>query len=224
MSRKLLRVPPSFSWPLNKIWGGYLNPYSRQAGTCPDCENGYDRAGGRPEANAALFMAQWYGTAAFDPVAYGAEPLSPTAPAIWNRARHNGIRGPDYDPMLRPFDREAVAREAHRLYVLKRTQWRHQLIQADVDALVAAGRLPDFTHRPQNAAQAQQLRDQAARHESGCWLSEPNGHQPTAAEVNAWSLRGFGHDDLNKCACVKARCAREGVPYTCARCGGSAEV
>lgn len=61
MSRLLKRVPSSFSWPLHQVWGGYLNPYLKLAGKCPDCKNDYDRVGGRPEANASLFHDQWYG-------------------------------------------------------------------------------------------------------------------------------------------------------------------
>src|SRR5574341_1483662 len=118
----------------------------------------------------------------------------------------------------------AVAREARRLHALWRDQWCHHLVQADVDALVADGRLMDFTRRPRNDAQAAKLEEQAAAGGSGCWLDEPNGHHPTAAEVNAWSLNGLGHDAINQHACVRARCAREGVPLTCARCEGSGKV
>ena len=37
-----------------------------------------------PNASAALCYDQWYGNAAFDPVAYGATPISPDDPAIWD--------------------------------------------------------------------------------------------------------------------------------------------
>lgn len=37
MSRKLMRVPMDFSWPLDETWEGYVNPHYRK---CPDCENG----------------------------------------------------------------------------------------------------------------------------------------------------------------------------------------
>lgn len=42
MGRELRRVPLNFSWPLNKVWEGYLNPHHRK---CPDCEDGYTAAG-----------------------------------------------------------------------------------------------------------------------------------------------------------------------------------
>ena len=40
--RTLKRVPSDFSWPLHKIWRGYLNLHYRE---CPDCDNGYTPAG-----------------------------------------------------------------------------------------------------------------------------------------------------------------------------------
>jgi hypothetical protein len=273
MSRNLKRVPMGFDWPLKKTWGGYVNPYYDLATSCPDCAHGYDRARGRPDANAALFSEQWYGHAPFDPIAYGAIPLSPDDPAIWDFARRNVNKAPDFymtpsehaaerknrqkagiDLMelykttaelkaeldrpagdletleqpglvrIESFREAAVAREAKRLHALWCDQWSHHLIQADIDALVAARRLPDFTHRPRSAEQASQLAAQAAAGGSGYWLEEPNGYHPTAAEVNAWSLGGMGHDAMNQHACVEARCAREGVPFTCVRCEGSGKV
>lgn len=267
MSRTLKRVPLAFDWPLKQIWTGYVNPYYRLAGTCPDCDHGYDRARGRVDANAALFSDQWYGNAPFDPVTYGAEPLSPDSPEIWAVARYNVGRAPDFYMTLAEKSAErknlqragvdlmelykttaelkaeldkpagdlksldvsglvkigghreaAIAREAQRLYDLWRGQWKHQLIQADVDALVEARRLPDFTHRPRTSEQAAKLAAQAADGCSGYWLDEPNGYHPTAAEVNAWSFGGLSHDAINNGVCVEARCAREGVPYMCAVC------
>jgi len=250
VSRDLRRVPMTFSWPTGQIWGGFVNPYYRLAANCPDCEHGNDRAGGRPDANAALFQEQWYGNAPFDPAAYGAEPLSQFAPAIWRLASRNVGAAPDFymehaeriareafkykamsgtfDEPLVPFpsfDKErAINREARRLYELWRYQWCHHLIQADVDALIAADRLWDLTRRPLNAEQLEKLKDQEAAGGSGYWLDEPNGHHPTASEVNMWSSDGFGHDTINSYVCIKARCEREGVPYECTRCNGSGRI
>jgi len=253
MSRNLKRVPMTFSWPTGEIWGGFVNPYYKLAGTCPNCVNGYDRARGRPDANAALFHDQWYGNKPFDPVAYGAEPLSRLAPAIWRLASRNvdaapdfymthaeriareafkykaltGDFGPDAPPLVPfpSFDKErAINLEARRLYELWRYQWCHHLIQADVDALVEHGRLMDFTRRPRNSQQVEKLREQEAAGGSGYWLDEPNGCHPTATEVNEWSFEGFGHDGINSGICVRARCAREGVTHTCARCRGTSKI
>lgn len=275
MSRNLKRVPLDFTWPLKKTWGGYLNPYCDLATECPDCNLGHDRAGGRPDANAALFYEQWYGYAPFDPITYGAVPLSPASPTIWDRARRNIAADPDFymtpseraarranlqkagidlmelykttEELKAELDRPArdletleqpgllvkiesfyyeaaAAREAKRLHALWCNQWCHHLIQADVDALVTAKRLPDFTHRPRNPEQTALLEAQAAAGGSRYWLDEPNGYHPTADEVNVWSLGGLSHDAINSGVCIEARCAREGLPFQCARCQGSGKV
>jgi len=226
MSRNLKRVPINFDWPLHKIWSGYVNPYYKQSTKCPDCENGYDRAQGRPDANAALFYDQWYGNAPFDPVAYGAEPLTIEHPSVQAFARRNVDRSPDYyAPGTFPGERAlAYAHEAWRLFKLWRGQWCHHLIQEDVDALVEAERLWYFTHVPRDAGQAFVVAIRMAFHDTNSWLPEPNGYRPTAAEVNAWSIGGMGHDSLNCNVCVKARCEREGVPSECVRCAGTARI
>jgi hypothetical protein len=254
VSRQLKRVPLSFSWPLKQVWGGYLNPYAKLSAECPYCENGYDRVGGRPSANAALFIDQWYGNAPFDPAVYGAAPISPDDPVIWDRARRNVAHAPDFyrtpseqrqrlkfrqavmdglpgdDRPLVPFpafDREAaVAREARRLYAeCFCGHWCHHLIQADVDALVTAGRLWDFTRRPRDAGQALVVAVRQAFHDTNSWLPESNGHHPTATEINAWSRGGgFGHDAINAGICIRARCARENVPFECVYCQGSGAI
>lgn len=185
MGRELKRVPMDFVWPIRTTWGGYLNPYRRQSTECPDCKG----SGESPEVRR--MGAEWYGNAPFDPVAYGATPLVIDHPAIVEHARRNVERSPEYyGTGLR-----AVVAETRRLFELFRGQWSHQLIQADVDALVVADRLHDF-----------------------------RGRQPAADEVNAWSINGMGHDSINQWTCVKARCAREGITESnCARCSGEGE-
>jgi hypothetical protein len=251
MSRKLRRVPSSFNWPLKKIWGGYVNPYYGQAIECPDCEHGHDRTDGRPDANAALFYDQWYGTAPFDPVAYGARPLTIDHPGVQAFARRNIEAAPDYYmsstekraraefrrgvmegfPDDEPFhcfptweEDAAIAREAERLLDLWRGQWSHHLIQADVDALLEHDRLWNFTRVPRDAGQAVVVAIRMAFHNTNSWLPESNGRHPTADEVNDWSIGGMSHDSINSMYCIKARCEREGVPYLCARCKGSGKI
>ena len=250
MSRTLKRVPLDFSWPLREIWGGYVNPYYKLAATCPDCAHGYDRARGRAGANAALFYDQWYGHAPFDPVAYGAEPLTIDHPAIRLLAERNVARAPDlymtmaekkardefrhgamhgfpHDQPLVPmptFTRDSAIRfESRRLHELWRGQWKHHLIQADVDALIAADRLWDFTRVPRNADHEKIVADKLAAG-GNSWLPFDNGYRPTADEVNTWSSQGLGHDGFNSGICVEARCTREGVPYLCVRCAGSGQI
>jgi len=42
MGREIKRVPLDFSWPLNKVWGGFINPHYRE---CPaGCRGGYSPA------------------------------------------------------------------------------------------------------------------------------------------------------------------------------------
>jgi hypothetical protein len=255
VSRTLKRVPKTFSWPLKQTWGGYVNPYYALAGECPDCEHGYDRAGGRPDANAALFTNQWYGTAPFDPVAYGAVPISTGDPAIWDKAKWNVERAPEYymtrdeayarqefrrsfmdgfpgdDRPLIPFPvwhrGAAIAREAKRLYEdCFRGHWRYHLIQADVDALVAADQPWELTRRPLTPDQERRLREPGGSlGDHGHWLAEPNGYRWTAVEVNALTRsNAAGIGGNAHFACVSARCKREGVPLSCARCDGSGRI
>jgi hypothetical protein len=245
-------VPKDFTWPLRQVWGGFINPYYQLAGKCPDCEHGNDRARGRADANAALFRAQWYGNAPFDPVAYGAKtlPLTQEHPAYLLAVR-NVERAPDFhrssleQARLAEFKSQAMAgfpsnekplilfpswdkqaaidREAQRLYDLWRWQWSHHLVQADVDALVAADRLWDFTRVPINDKQREDMRKKREAGENS-WLPYDNGYRPTADEVNLWSYDSFGHDGMNAYVCVRARCEREGVPFLCARCAGNGTI
>lgn len=105
--------------------------------------------------------------------------------------------------------RFATSREAGRLAVLWNGMWCHHLGQEDVNALVAGGRLRDFTHTFDPGRDPRfQLKDPP--------------YAPTAAEVNEWSLRGFGHDAINASIVVRARCEREGVSDTCPTCQGHA--
>lgn len=89
----------------------------------------------------------------------------------------------------------AILREAKRLADLWNRSWSHHLHQRDVDVLLAEGRLREFA-----------------------------GQSPTAAEVNLWSLGGFGHDSINQWIVVRAECERLGVAETCAACGGHGSV
>jgi hypothetical protein len=115
----------------------------------------------------------------------------------------------------------AIEREIKRLHeVCIKDHWSHHLIQADVDALVAEGRLMDFTRRPRTPEQVEQLKAQEAAGGSGYWLEGSNGYHPTAEEVNVWSLFGMGHDSINQWVCVEARCKREGAPTQCEICQG----
>jgi hypothetical protein len=213
MGRTLKRVPMDFSWPMGKVWHGYINPYYARSHKCAACGG----TGSSPRAR--LFSAQWYGKAPFDPIEYGATPLTVDHPQIQAFARRNCERSPDYYGT----SDYAVSREARRLFEMWRHQWSHHLIQDDVDALLAADRLYDFTRVPRTDEQRATMKKKVA--EGGnAWLPQSNGYRPTADEVNAWSLVGFGHDAINQWVCVKARCAREGIETACAVCKGEGEL
>lgn len=214
MGRTLKRVPLDFAWPLKKVWGGYINPYSSQSVNCDAC----DGTGYSPQAKR--FHEEWYGHVAFDPAAYGATPLARDNPRIRAMAERNVNGSPDYYGR----STDAVDREQTRLFRdCFQYHWSHHLIQADVDALLASDRLYDFTRTPRNDEQREIVRKKI---EDGgnSWLPESNGYTPTADEVNEWSIGGFGHDSINCYVCIKARCEREGVPYTCAKCDGKASL
>jgi hypothetical protein len=251
MGRELYRVPLDFTWPINKVWRGFINPYYALQVKCPECHG----SGQTPEAKR--ISDEWYGNAPFDPRAYGANPITREHPAIRRLAVRNVMRNPEYyltvaeqaqhrddllaagvdlvelgngrqeDTGLVPLgaaQTAAVELEVWRLFCHFSSQWSHQLIQADVDALVADDRLWDFTRRPRNQAQADQLKAQEAAGGSPHWLQDGNGYHPTADEVNDWSIGGMGHDGINQWVCVKARCAREGIVVECPGCHGAGDL
>jgi hypothetical protein len=92
-------------------------------------------------------------------------------------------------------------REAH-----ERIAWNDKLVQADVDALVAKGRLRDLTHR----------------HNGKEWI--PTGRHPTAAEVNARQGLGGFHDAINRHICIERRCKALGITPECPTCDGNGDV
>lgn len=198
MGREVKRVPLDFDWPLSKVWQGFLRPDELDGIKCPDCKNGYSQA-------AQKLHDLWYGYVPFDPASTGSTPLTASTPAVRAFAERNVERAPDYYGT----GERAIVWEAQRLADLWNGMWSHHLAQDDVDALVAAGRLKDFTH--------------AWTREAG-WQPKDPAVRPTAAEVNEWSLRGLGHDAINAYACVKARCEREGIEDSCATCGGDSSL
>lgn len=198
MGREIRRVPLDFNWPINKIWEGFLSPHKFDETPCPDCKNGYS-----PQAQNLYDL--WYGYLPFDPASTGSEPWRPDTPAIRARAERNIAEASDYYGS----GETAIVREARRLADHFNNGWLHHISQDDADALVAAGRLRDFTH--------------TWSRENG-WQSKEPPVTPTAAEVNEWSLRGMGHDAINASIVIRARCEREGIDDTCPTCKGHASL
>lgn len=201
MGRELKRVPLDFDWPLNKVWGGYINPYQCQSTECPYCKNGWT-----PEASK--LKDQWYGDASFTPEDRGSVPYLPTHEKIWAHVKWNVERDPVYWGSFKDSD-DVILREATRLCEIWNTQWRHHLNQNDVNALVEAGRLMDFTH--------------TWSRQDG-WKPKQPAYTPTAKEVNEWSIESFGHDAINQNVVVNAECKRLGIKSTCPHCKGSGEM
>lgn len=226
MGRQVRKVAVDFNWPIGMVWDGFVNPYYEEKSGCPAC---YGSGG---SAISDHYRDQWYGNAPFDPVQTGSKDFPVNHPVIARLAARNasatvchGIIANSWPHWSHheqrlmetcPWVSERL--EAVRLAGHFNKSWSHHLSQADVDALVAAGRLPYFTHRPRTAEQAATL---AAS--GGYWMNEPNGYHPTAQEVNEWSLTGIGHDSINQWVCVKDRCIRAGDPSICDACGGSGE-
>lgn len=198
MGREIRRVPLDFEWPLDKVWEGFLTPERLHEKDCLDCEHGYS-----PQAEN--LYALWYGKIPFEPTSTGSTPWRHDTPAIRARAERNIADAPDYYGN----GENAIVREAQRLADHFNSGWLHHLSQGDVDALVAAGRLMDFTH--------------TWSRETGWQKIEPPV-TPTAAQVNEWSLSGFGHDGINASVVIRARCEREGIEDTCPTCQGHGSV
>jgi hypothetical protein len=198
MSREVRRVPLDFDWPLGKVWDGYLMPDSLAGVQCPDCKNGY-------APHAQYLHDLWYGYVEFRPEDNGSVPLTPATPAVRAFAERNVQASPGFYGT----GESAIVREAQRLCDLWNVSWGHHLNQADVQALVDAGRLMDFTHDWKRG--------------DGWTLKSPPAI-PSAEQVNEWAILAMGHDSINAWVAVRARCERDGQPVECATCQGQGNV
>lgn len=197
MGRELRRVPLDFAWPLNKVWSGFTSDLERQRERCPTCSDW-------PSWSPAGYLIY----------------------ALWYQHQHDVARRilsseARIPKLLHSFADEVLAQAATRDRQGDRRclgvygGWGFHLDQGDVDALVQADRLSDFTRR--------QLRPDQETYENSR-TKEPNGYHPTAAEVNAWARRGFGHDSINAHVCVRGRARRYRVAICCKTCHGSGHV
>lgn len=196
MSREVKMVPLDFDWPLRKVWYGFLKPDDLEPARCPHCD------GTGSSVAARELKDRWYGHSPFRPEERGSVPFLPTGPEAIEWAKRQIAHAPEYYGT----GPAALAREAERICKLWNSHWSHHLNQDDVDVLVAEGRLMDLTHKWDGSR----------------WVE--TGHKPTAAEVNKWSLFGFGHDSINCWVVVGAECDRLGVPRKCTECDGSGDV
>ncbi len=97
--------------------------------------------------------------------------------------------------------------------------WGHHLEQEDVQALIDADRLWDFTRKPRTPEQAAIVKKKIDDG-GNSWLPKSNGYIPTAQEVNEWNKKGMGHDGINQWICVEARAMRMGIYGECEFCKG----
>ena len=199
MSREIRRVPRGFDWPHNKTWAGYLRPEWLHEAKCATCDGtGYS-------AFARRIRDQWYGYTEFHPASTGCELLTADTPRVRAFAERNVTGSPGFYGR----GKAAIRREAQRLADLWNGQMCHHLRQDDVDALVEAGRLMDFTHTWTKGEG---------------WAKKEPPYRPSAAEVNEWSLDGFGHDALNLGIVVEHRCAKVGRSERCDACNGEGHI
>lgn len=216
MSREVRRVPLDFDnggQGLRQVWPGYLRPDDLDGAPCTECFDPHHRGGSdgnTPEVRA--MYAQWYGW--WSPGCPDAweftpdQPWGPETPEVLTFAQRNL----DHSPGFYGTGPAALRREAVRLVGLFNS-WQHHLAQVDVDALVADGRLRDFTHDYDPTAAV-----------ADRWT--PHGRPVTADAVNRRSLRGGfgGHDSINAWVVIGARAKREGVPTSCPGCDGHGTV
>lgn len=89
--------------------------------------------------------------------------------------------------------------------------WSNNLTQEDVQFLIEAGRLWDFTRVPLNEEQKKNCFP-------NWWTREPNWYIPTAEEVNKWNREWIWHDSLNCHYCVEWKAKRLWVFWYCECC------
>lgn len=195
VGRELKRVPLDFEWPIDRVWRGFLMPEELNVRRCQDCDGfGYSDV-------ARNLHDRWYGKVPFNPAETGSENLTVETPQVRAFAERNIKSAPAYYGS----SEAAVVREAQRLADLWNGMWMHHVAQEDVDALVADGRLMDFTHT--------WIKDAG-------WQPKDPAPEVRAADVNLWSLAGFGHDSINCAVVIRANCARRGVSQLCDSCDG----
>lgn len=100
--------------------------------------------------------------------------------------------------------------------------WNNNLTKEDVQALIDADRLWDFTRVPLNEEQKEIVKKKIADG-GNSWLPFNNGYTPTAEEVNEWNKKGIGHDSLNCSIVIKAKLKKEGKSHLCSSCDGEGE-
>lgn len=199
MGRELKRVPLDFSWPIGRVWHGYINPYyKKHATTCQHCE-GY---GESPEMR--LLSKKWYGSAPFHPSETGSTPHTKDHPSIRAYAERNVKNSPSFYGT----GEESIQREAQRLADLFNGQWSHHLSQEDVEAGWNGRGFMYLSH----------MRDEKTNR----WVRNPNAKMPTAKEVNDMTASPrYGLDGPDMYSIIMARARKMKIKTRCRHCKGS---
>jgi hypothetical protein len=196
MGREIKRVALDFDWPLDKRWDGFINPYYEHKEKCLHCKDGYSPEGKR-------LNDLWYGYIPFKPEDRGSKPFTPENPYVWAFAKRNVENSPEYYGKPSEW---IIRMEAWRLCELWNGQWVHHLNVDDVQALLDAGQLRDFTH--------------TWNKENG-WVKKDPPYIPTPEEVNNLSLGSLNND---RWFVIQAEARRLGVSTTCSVCDGESSL
>lgn len=247
MGRQLKRVALDFKYPLNKVWEGYLNPYSKLIHECKEC-NG---TGYTDEYN--LLHSLWYLSLYRNEAIELAQRVTNKrlinfvnsflskrhlSKSFFSWAEHYG-----YDVQVleklrnKIFDNiDELMKKINSLYDKRNynviniaslvteysfVSWNDNIDEHDIKALIDADRLWDFTRIPINDEQKEICKNKI-ENGGNSWLPFNNGYIPTPDEVNAWNSNGFGHDSINAWTCIKNRLEMYGIKdYTCKKCHGT---
>lgn len=227
MGRELKRVDKDFNWELHKVWKGYLNPLD----TSVPCDLCHGK--GSSQEYQDLYDL-WYGHSAkgeFLPEMRASKPYRPDDPVIraivtqklglQEREPGSIYRRRSGSRIFQAFTVEdQIDQECERLCKYWNEGWIHHLNQLDVDALIKADRLWDFTRVPITAEHRLIVKRRLESGKCNSWLPFDNGYRPTAREVNLWSLTGMGHDSSNSWYVVAAEAERLGIDTVCPKCKG----
>ncbi len=197
MGRELRRVPLDFSWPMNKVWGGFRNTLCSKASRCKHCD------GTGSSAEYKHLHDLWYGNVPFQPSDRGSVPFTADTPAVWAFAENNVKRAPSFYGAL---TEQNIRIEAERLSTLWNGMWCHHLNEADVQALLE-----------DNGGPWELTRDFVP---GEGWKDKEVPVVLTAEQVNLWSLQSFGHDSGAAYTVILAELQRLGQPTHCNHCAG----
>lgn len=204
MGRDIKRVPLDFDWPLNQVWEGYVysdaerERFTEIPCTCSD-RMGY-------ASKAYRLYQQWYGNAPFRPEDNGSVPLTAESPAVRAYAERNVSHSPEFYGT----GENALRLEAERLATLFNKSWSYHLSQQDIDDLLAADRMREYTHTFVSGEG---------------WVRIEPVPEITVEQVNENQIIGGLFREIRDYhTLIEARAAREGFDTTCRKCGGHGSI